>query len=239
MLDHHGKTSHVRWGILAFLSCLAVYLLRLDSVAGMFGDDAWYILLGKSLATGQGYTLINSPSAGIMPEYPPAFPALLSLVFRLYPSFPANVWLLKMPSIICLLLTGLLAYHYLVRVHQVGRRLALGISLATMLTPGLVFLATSTLMSEIVFMFLLTATLVVVERSLSVVNRRLAWLLLTLAAVIATLAFLTRSIALGLLISVLIYYLIKKRFAFALIFPLLVCLLLGPWLYYKKQKILR
>ena len=47
------------------LLCLAVYLLRLDRVAGLLQDDGWYILLAKALASGQGYTLINSPTAGI------------------------------------------------------------------------------------------------------------------------------------------------------------------------------
>src|SRR5256885_2079951 len=65
-------------GAIALL--LAVYLLRLDHVVGMTVDDAWYVMLAKALATGQGYTLINSPSPGILPLYPPAFSFILSFV---------------------------------------------------------------------------------------------------------------------------------------------------------------
>src|SRR2546422_9873302 len=50
---------------------LLIYLLRLDQVIGMFADEARYALLAKALATGQGHTLINSPSPGIMPLSPP------------------------------------------------------------------------------------------------------------------------------------------------------------------------
>jgi hypothetical protein len=201
----------------------------------MFIDDAWYLLLGKALATGHGYTLINSPSPGIMPEYPPGFPALLALVFRIYPSFPANLWLLKLPSILSLLLSGPLIYYYLVRIHHVEQKVAFGIMLLTLLNPALVFLATSTLMSEVFFMFLQTATLVTVERSLRTAKRRLSWALVVVAAGLASLTFLTRSIGVGLLLAIAVYYLLKKRGGYALAFSLLVCVIVGPWLYYKKQ----
>jgi hypothetical protein len=107
------------------------YLLRLDRAIGMFGDDAWYALLGKALATGDGYTLINSPSPGILPIYPPAFPWLLSLVFRLAPQFPQNLWLLKSVSIAAMLGVGLLTYYYFAQRREGPYHLALGLATAT------------------------------------------------------------------------------------------------------------
>ena len=65
---------------------------------GMVIDDAWYVMLAKALAEGRGYRLVNAPIDGILPGYPPGFPALLSLVFHLSPDFPGNVWLLKSVS---------------------------------------------------------------------------------------------------------------------------------------------
>ena len=44
----------------AMLLTLAVYLLRLDRVAGLVVDDAWYVLLGQALARGEGYRLVSS-----------------------------------------------------------------------------------------------------------------------------------------------------------------------------------
>ena len=235
MFGRRLKFSRAGWGILAFLFCASLYLLRLDAAAGALVDDGWYILLGKALATGQGYTLINSPSSGIMPFYPPAFPALLSLIFRLAPSFPANVWILKLPSILSLLLSGGLIYYYLVHIHEVSQETAFGIALLTLLTPALVFLATSTLMSEIFFTLIQTATLVSVERSLKVADKRVSWLLVMAGACLASIAFLTRSISIGLLLAAGIYFLLNRRVLYALAFSLIVCVIVGPWLGYTKH----
>ena len=74
--------------LVVLLIPLPIYILRLDHVFGMVVDDAWYVMLARALADGRGYTLVNSPIEGILPGYPPGFPALLSLIFRLYPDFP-------------------------------------------------------------------------------------------------------------------------------------------------------
>ena len=73
-------------------------------------DDAWYVMLAKALAEGRGYWLVNAPLDGILPGYPPGFPALLSLVFYLRPEFPDNVWLLKSVSIAAMLGVAMLSY---------------------------------------------------------------------------------------------------------------------------------
>jgi hypothetical protein len=98
----------------AMVLVLAIYLLRLDHVVGLYGDDGWYALLAKALATGQGYTLINLPTSEIKPAFPPGFPFLLSLAWRLAPQFPQNLWLLKAVSIMAMFGVGLVAYYYFV-----------------------------------------------------------------------------------------------------------------------------
>lgn len=69
------------------LATLAIYGLRLNRVAGLMVDDAFYVLLAKALAEGEGYRLISSGTTAIQPLYPPGFPAMLSLVFRISPEF--------------------------------------------------------------------------------------------------------------------------------------------------------
>ena len=114
-------------------------------------DDAWYVMLAKALAEGRGYWLVNAPLDGILPGYPPGFPALLSLVFYLRPEFPDNIWLLKSVSIAAMLGVAWLSYFYLQRLRQQPRHLAALASVGIATTPALVFLATSTAMSECVF----------------------------------------------------------------------------------------
>lgn len=58
---------------------------------GSLGDDAIYLVSAKSLATGQGYRILSLPGAPAQSKYPPAYPLLLSLVWRINPRFPDNL----------------------------------------------------------------------------------------------------------------------------------------------------
>jgi len=224
------------WLAVAAVASLAVFLLiyigRFDQVVGLFVDDAWYVLLAKALATGQGYTMINSPSPGILPLYPPAFSALLSLVFRVAPEFPQNVWLLKSVSVAAVFGIGLLAYLYFWRDRGLSRWVALGAALATVMVPGFAFLATSSVMSECVFAFTQLLTVVVIERGVRA--GRGAWLWTLLGGAAASFTFLTRAAALGLLAAVVIYLLKERLWRQAAVFAGMVALIAGPWMLYSR-----
>ena len=215
----------------ALLFFFATYLLRFDRVVGMFGDDAWYALLAKGLATGQGYALINSPSAGIMPIYPPAFPSLLSLAYRLSPQFPQNLWLLKSVSIAAMLGVGVATYIYFKSERKLSPHLALGIAAATALNPAFVFLATSSVMSECVFTLGLTLTVLVIERGVRAEGSRLYWHI-AIGGALASFTFLTRSLGIGLILAVAAYLLKERLIRAAVIFAVVVGLLAGSWTLY-------
>lgn len=228
------------WPAIAAALCIAlfliVYLMRLDKVVGMFQDDAWYVMLGKSLATGQGYTLINSPTAGILPLYPPAFPFLLSLAFRIAPQFPQNLWLLKSVSIAAMLLTGAACYYYFTRYRNLPQRLALAIGAVVAFNPGLVFMATSSVMSECAFALAQMAALIAVERCAQSKDEGKFWLFALLAAAACSWAFLTRSMAAGLALAALIYLAKARLFKSAAIFAAGMGLLAGGWTLYTRAK---
>ena len=161
------KTSNRKFLVISFALAagifLAVYLLRMDRIIGLFVDDAWYAMLAKSLATGQGYQLINSPTPGILPVYPPVYPFLMSLAYRLWPSFPDNVLLLKSVSVLAMFVIGWASYKHFHRDREWPHLLSLVSALTVTLMPGLVFLATSSTMSECVFTaFQLLAVIVLV-----------------------------------------------------------------------------
>lgn len=233
-MGRQGTFTRAALIALAYACCFGVYLLRLDPAVGLFVDDAWYVLLAKALASGQGFNVINSPSPGIMPLYPPGFPALLSLVFRVAPSFPENVWLLKSVSVASVFLTAALVYKYLVREHELSPLAAHGITLLMLLTPAIVFFATSTVMSECFFTLLQLGAIVCVERCLKAEGRGRALALLVGGACLASMAFLTRPIAVGLICAAGVYLLLNGQLFRALIFSLVVLLILGPWLAYSK-----
>ena len=43
----------------ALLLVAATYAARVDRVAGLYVDDAWYVLLAKAIASGDGFRLLN------------------------------------------------------------------------------------------------------------------------------------------------------------------------------------
>jgi hypothetical protein len=212
--------------------CLAVYLLRLDRAAGLAVDDAWYTLLGQALATGQGYTLINSPSPGILPLYPPFFPLLLALVFKVAPEFPSNVLLLKLVSVAAMFAAGAVSYRYLTRYRGMKPLAALLAALVVVLNPALAFLATSTLMSECVFLLLQLLAVVCLERCVSEGAKKSAWGFALLGAGLVAAAYLTRSAGVVLAVGGLAYLLKERLWRPAAVFALGLGLIIGPWMIY-------
>lgn len=222
---------------------LIVYLALTDKVAGLFADDAWYALLGYSLATGNGYQVINSPTPGIFPLYPPLYPFLLSLVIRLFPVFPENVIALKSVSLVSLLGLGALTFFYLRRYRGVPMALALFIPLLALLCQPLMFLATSTLMSECLFALLAMALFLVAERVVSKAaggsggapyRVEPAWLV-TLG-VLAGAIFLARSISIALIAGVLIYLLKQRLFRELVVVALIFGVVAGSWTLYARSR---
>jgi hypothetical protein len=63
--------------IISFVLCV----LRIDSFqVGSYVDDAHYLILAESLATGRGYSLINFPSSPIELSFPPGWPLILAWI---------------------------------------------------------------------------------------------------------------------------------------------------------------
>ncbi len=241
-IETSDQTHNARWrpwvvpALLTILLWLffTIYLLRLDQVIGMVVDDAWYVLLAKSLATGEGYQMINAPTPGIRPIVPPVFPALLAVFWSLWPDFPANLWLLKSVSIMAMLGVGLIAILYFKRNRGLPLYLALGIAVATVSYPPLVFHATSTVLSECVFMFLQLSAIVVIEQCARQKKRNAWWRHAALGGTLASLAFLTRSAGVGLLIASILYLLKERCPRQSLIVGAIIALSAGSWIGYSR-----
>jgi len=213
---------------------LAVYLLRLDRVAGLMVDDAWYVLLAKALAEGHGFRLISSAATEILPIVPPGFPAILSVVFRLSPQFPQNVLLLKSVSIAAMMGVGVVTYRYFVGYRQVPRQLAIYISVATVVTPAFVFLATSTVMSECVFTFGQVLTILLVERSAGARDETAGRRYTVIAAVLAVATTLIRLPGVALAVAAVLYLLKERLWRRAVLFAAVAMVCFAPWTVYER-----
>jgi Glycosyltransferase family 87 len=212
------------------LAAAAIYTLRVDDVAGLIVDDAWYMVLGKALADGEGFRLISSSASAIVPSVPPGFPALLAVVFKLNPAYPANLWLLKAVSILAMAGVGVACWIYYTRYRQVPASHALWMVFAVVLTPAFVFVATSTVMAECVFTLAQLAAVIGAER---VIRRDAADVRAPmLAGVLAALALLVRTAGLAVVGATLVYFLLERRFRQAAVFAVVVAAAMLPWQLY-------
>jgi hypothetical protein len=212
---------------------LAIYLLRMNGVAGLMVDDAYYVMLAKALAEGQGYRLVSSATTAMVPLYPPGFPAILSIVFHLLPEFPQNVWLLKCVSIAAMLGVGLLTYAY-ARRRQMPLELAACVAIAVTITPAFVFLATSTVMSECVFTLFQLATVLLIHRSVETGDTGRAWIFTIGAALTAGAIVLIRSAGLGLILAAGLWLLKERLWQRAALFGVVAAICILPWLLYAR-----
>lgn len=220
--------------VLVVLVVLPVYVLRLDRVVGQVVDDAWYVLLGRALAEGRGYEMVNAPLPGILPGYPPGFPAVLSLIFRLSPQFPANVWLLKSLSIAAMLGVAVLSYAYFNRQRGMSRPLAALAAAGIAWTPAFVFLATSTVMSECVFTLAQLGVVIVAHRSIEAQPPARGLRFAVAAGLLAAATMLVRSVGVGVVAAVFFCFVKERQWKRALVFGAVVAMVVGPWLLYSR-----
>ena len=124
------------------------------------------MILAKSLATGHGFRYLHLPGAPVAGHYPPAYPVLLAMLYRLVPQFPANVKLFLLANVA---LVGMAAWY-----TQALARRVLGWSTAAAAAAALVATATfpmlllsGLVLSETLFIASLLPLLLAAERFVS------------------------------------------------------------------------
>ena len=208
----------------------AIYALRLDDAAGLIVDDAWYILLAKALASGEGYRLISSATVAVMPAVPPGFPAVLAPVFLLVPAFPDNLALLKLISIAAMAGVGVCCWIDFTRHRGVPNAQATLLAGIVVLTPAFVFLATSTVMAECVFTVALMLAVLAVERVIRQESTQFRAAMLagvSLAAVV-----LIRSAGVAAIAAAIAYLLLHRRWHQLAVCAMTAAVCVLPWQLY-------
>ncbi|MGB7911858.1 MAG: glycosyltransferase family 39 protein [Desulfobaccales bacterium] len=138
---------------LALLVVLLGYGRMVPQVCGANHDDGIYVITAKALAQGQGYRLIDLPGAPRQTKYPILYPALLAMVWKLWPNFPANLLLMKWLSVLCGAATVGLAYLFLRRFNYFSGGVALAAGLLCATSSFFLYFASQTF-SEIPFALL-------------------------------------------------------------------------------------
>lgn len=94
--------------LLVFTAAFALYIANINSFqVGTYNDDAHYIVLAQSLATGQGFSRISYPVPQPEIYWPVGYPLALAPLVAIW---PFNFEVLKLSSIILSLLSVFLVY---------------------------------------------------------------------------------------------------------------------------------
>jgi 4-amino-4-deoxy-L-arabinose transferase-like glycosyltransferase len=205
---HPGVQPRSLLILLFLLIPSAAYLWHFDDLPqfGDFHDDGLYFVSAKSLADGGGYRIESLPGEPAQTKYPPLYPLLLSIAWRIDPQFPRNLpiaaWIswLAFPA----MLVQLAAYYP--RLGISGWRAWLLLSLIA-INPYIIFFS-SQLLTELLFLALILSTMLLVEQA---VERNAAPVWAIAAGVVGGLAYLTRSAGIVMLAAAFVYFWLKKE----------------------------
>ena len=173
--------------------------------ASEYHDDGIYYVSAKSLAESGTFVIDSLPQRPPQTKYPPLFPAVLSLAWRMEPHYPDNLPVAMFLCWIWLPLT-LFAYRRWLQLAGLSPDAQLLLCAAWALNPYVVLFST-TMLSEMQFTFLLLAALL----CLSPGGKNADKLHFAAAAgALAGLAFLTRTAGLALLPAGILFYALRR-----------------------------
>jgi len=203
-----------------------------DALVGVYYDDGIYLALAKSLAEGHGYSLQYLPGAPGAIHYPFGYPLFLAALWKLWPSFPANVVLLRGANAVLMGLCAALAVGYLTPRLKVNRWITAAAVLAACTAIPLAAVAT-VLFAEPLFLVLTAGALWtadVAQAHAGDSDGRHALRASLAAGLLAGAAALTRSIGVAVIAGTLIPLLLARRWRLVAATAIPAFLVLLPWL---------
>jgi len=196
---------------------------------GVVHDDGMYVILAKALATGRGFHWINVPGDPAASHFPPGYPAVLSLVWRAIPSFPANVIAFKILNAVLLAAAAALLVVFARRRLAFSPPAACGVVLAGALAVPTLVLSTI-VMSEMLFLALLISVLLFAERAVDDASPRSSMVL----GLFAGLSMLVRSHGVALVIAVAVVLAARRKWRSCATFSVFALATVAPWMVWQR-----
>lgn len=234
----HVRHRYAAAVVAAALSVAALLSMR-PTVIGFIHDDGVYTVVAKSISQGTGHRIVSLPGSPHETLYPFAYPFVLSLLWRINPVFPDNVWLLK--SVNALSAFGVMLLGYELFRRHTGRSGSWALVYVFLIgtNPVLVSFTDFTL-SESLFLFFTMAALVLHDRPpfngsgerVDRANVGTPWHLWC-GAIASALAFLTRSVGASLIVAGLLYTFVRRRRLDAIVYGVIVIAPVLPWLIWR------
>ncbi|GEM_PF-6598390 len=213
------------------LSLFLLYLLGVNGYWDTGGDSARYFILGEALAEGKGFRLINMPTAPVFVKLPPLFPLILAMGIQGLRQFGnlARMWpLLKTISLLSF--WGAMVPLYILARRYEGRGRAVLAVVLTLTNPWVYRYATMLRPEGLYVLFTLSAILLVV-RSEALEGRLARWALV-FGVVSAALAWLTRTVGIVLLLALVVYFAMRRRWKRVLLTVAVSGFISMPWAFY-------
>lgn len=192
-----------------------------DALVGVFYDDGIYVVGAKALAEGQGYRNIHLPDPLPIIHFPFLYPAVLSVLWRIWPAFPQNVALFALFDA-----AALGAAAWIVAAHARRLDLPAWLSLTAL---GLGFTAFPLLtivglrFSEPLFLVIAAGAVAIADRQVPSTKHA------AVAGLLAGLATLTRSIGVAVVAGVVIAFLVRRERRLAATAAVAAAAAVLPW----------
>src|SRR5579864_8105228 len=194
-------------------SAYLAWTLRAMPHLGFYHDDGIYWVSARSLAEGNGYRIQSLPGEPYQTKYPPLYPAMLAGIWKLSPGFPSNLPKATLFAWLWMPVYLAMAWIFFRQIGLGGREQGLLVLAAGLSPVAVVF--TFSLMPELMFTALFVASLILAERAASPGAAR--WLPI-LAGLCGALAYLTKSSAAPLLLTVPVCFALRRQFGNAALF---------------------
>ncbi len=190
-----------------------------NHVLGFTHDDGIYTIAAKSLAQGDGFWLLQIPGEG-MPQvkYPILYPLILSIAWKINPSFPENLPLMNALTITFSIMgLGIMAGWFR---FQKQFPLWLSVILIPVVASNFFFLFyTSAIMSEGPYFCFSIATLWFAEHALNKKDASdIRWKDILILCLLCTLTFHTRILGVTLITAIGVWMLLQRQFKWAFIY---------------------
>ena len=204
---------------------LAIGLVAIPNwPVGVFQDDGIYVVLGKALATGEGYRYINLPGAPYATHYPPGYPVFLAFLWKVAPEFPRNVAVFTFANAGFLALAAYGTFLFARSRLGLGALGAGAVALAgTVSVPALMFGVF--VLSEPMFTALLIPTLMLAERA----AERGTWRDAMLAGLAGGSLAMVRTVGMFVVPALVLSLLIRRRWLSALATATACAVFIVPW----------
>jgi len=228
-----GRRSPLLVGIILAVALLPsawlAWHFRAMPQLGAYHDDAVYLESGKALAGHDGYRILSLPDQPFQTKYPPVFPLLLSVIWRIDPNFPENL-----PKFTALCWSLLPIYVYLMfqvlRQWGLDKIAATAICALAALSPHLVLSSLMT-MSDLAFGVLLLVAILLLERGMTKPSPAI----FALAGAAGGIGFLTRTQGIALMVSAAGYLIWRKRWIDAAVFSCVFGTAIAGWFLWTRQ----